>query len=219
LLKDVGRFQDVDLFEVNTWSPSSDHSAAMQFGLARRETSWVKGALFASLDTDCQSMTRVEKRTEQLDLTTAIKQTREAFLHDTGDRDSSKRSAAAVAAYRDVVHKECVGPMTLKAQAVVDPFERAAHTVWVDLYEVFTEKMLAMRRGMYAGARPNQANGNQGGDKIATAELLAICKQLTALSNQVVPCSSNRRRSFKSPKRTLDNSSRRFGGSDLVMQN
>jgi len=218
-LKDLGRFQNVELFDVNTWSPSSHQLAAMQFALARHEPGWEKRALFASLDLDCRSMTWVQKSSQELDLTTAIEQMREAFLRDNGDRDSSKRSATAMAAYRGAFHKTFVSPMTLKTQAVVDPFERAAHTVFADLFEVFAEKMVAMRKRMYASARPNQANGNQGDDKTATAELLAISKQLTALSKQVVPCSPNRSRSFKPLKHTMDNSSRRFGESDLVMPN
>ncbi len=215
-LRDLNSFRGHDLFDVNLWAPTSHPMASMKFALARHELGWAKRAIFDSLVWDKRSMAVIPENKPPIDMATAIEQLQDAFLHDSGNSDSKKRSEAALAAYQSVVQRDLLGPITQQTQAIADPFERAIHAQWADLYALFLEKMLGIREGMFAGLKVNPRNreiNDKKGDPKNVSELLAISKQLLALTNRVLPCTKCK--PIRKPaSHTASSSSRRLGGSD-----
>ncbi len=191
--------------------------ASMQFALAKREVGWAKSALFDSLDLSNHSLELIRENKSPVDLATAIEQVQQSFLSDSGDAGSRKRCKAALAVYRSVVQRDLLGPITRQTQVIADPFERAMHVQWADLYALFLEKMLGIREQMFARLKVNPRNCETD-DKKNLPELLAISKQMLALTNHILPC-TRRKTSPKPAKHTMNGHSRRFIGLDLPMMN
>lgn len=219
-LNDVRRFLNVELFEVNHWTPTSHHLAGINFGVTNGEVGWVKSALFESFDQPNRDLEQLmQADTSPRDLAVAIQKLQQAFFRDSGDSGSRKRCKAAVEAYRAVLERDLLGPMTRQAEQVTDPFLRGVHIQWVDLYTLFTDKMLAIREQMFASLKPDPRNAKADVDKKLTAELLTIHKQLMALAPYIVRCPKNHKPSRKPAEHKANSSSPRFGGLDFVTPN
>jgi hypothetical protein len=216
-LQDLKSFQNLDLFEVNLWSPTTHQMASMKFALARREAGWAKSAVFDTLDLNNRSLALIPENKPPIDLATAVEEMQHAFLNDSGDAGSRKRYKVALATYQSVVQRDLLGPLTRQTKAIADPFERAMHAQWADLYAVFAEKMLGMRERMYADLKANPQNCKSD-DKNDVTVLLSISKQMLLLTNHILRC-TRKKTSPKPTKHTTSSGSRRFGGLDLPMLN
>ena len=218
-LDDLQRYFAVDLFELQHWTPTPHDLKKIKFALRKREVRWILEALLASFGERCRSLdSLLQKDNAPRDLAAAIHAMQQVYMASPGDSFALERRPSVVAAYLAIMQRDLIGPLMGQLQTIDDPRERAVHAQLVDLYTLFADKMLSLRKQKFAAMRasPRQYDAVDPKD---VRELLAMSKQMTSLVSLLLSCNRKHKRTPKSVKLPTNGPTRRFGGLGSATQN
>jgi hypothetical protein len=219
-LHELADYRSLELMDVMEWAIDDRDLAAMQFSLARRETSWAKDVIFDSLFGKQQPIDLVQSTrapAASADLAAELDRMNAAVFTDCTDTRSPEQRREIVRGYVHLAQKHFAFPLVREAQEASDPLEQSMWIQMAELQAAFLAKASAVRE-QWAGL-PTLAPECSGRTD-SVKEMLAISGRLLSLTKELSTCRQQRFPVAMGPQRpSMFDVSRRFGNWTWTGQN